>query len=62
MNRKHLQRKNLEECLLKYFEIESYRLAHRGKESIYEKLEKGELISSIEDGEEALLWVRGKKK
>lgn len=57
-----LTEKNLEECLLKYFEIESYRLAHRGKESIYEKLEKGELISSIEDGEEALLWVRGKKK
>lgn len=57
-----LTERRLNECLLKYFEIESYRLAYRGESSTYENLEKGELLACVDDGEEALLWVRGKKK
>ena len=57
-----LTEKKLNEYLLKDFEIETYRLAHRGEKSTYENFEKGQLLEQIDNGEEALLWIRGKKK
>lgn len=57
-----LTEKKLNECLLKHFEIETYRLAHRGEKDVYENFDKGQLLGHVDDGEQALLWVRGKKK
>lgn len=56
-----LTQEKLKNCLLNYFEIENYRLAYRGKENVYENMENGRLVQTIDD-EEAVLWVRGKKK
>lgn len=57
-----LTEENLREKLLKYFDIESYRLAYRGNSYEYENLENNCLIDSITNNQEAILWVRGKKK
>ena len=56
-----LTEEKLKKYLLSYFEIENYRLAYRGEENVYENMENGRLVQTIGD-EEAVLWVRGKKK
>ena len=56
-----LTEEKLKQYLLKYFEIDTYRLAYRGKKNVYENMENGRIVQDI-NGEEAVLWVRGKKK
>lgn len=57
----------LKEKLLKYFEIESYRLAYavepeRRFEDFYGNFKDGNLVKELDNNKEAILWVRGKRK
>lgn len=47
--------------VLKYFNIESYRLAYRGEGDVYENLRNGNLIYKLEQDKCAILWIRGTK-
>lgn len=54
-----LTEKRLWEVLLKYFEIESYRLAEKGQVSTYENFENNNLLDSVNEETEAILWIKG---
>lgn len=56
----------LNEKILKYFDIESYRLAYQVEEHLrynnfYGNFFDNNIIESLEDDKEAILWFRGKK-
>lgn len=55
-----LTEEKLKQYLLKYFEIDTYRLAYPGEKNVYENMEQGNLVEKIAD-EEAILWIRARK-
>lgn len=55
-----LTEEKLKQYLLKYFEIDTYRLAYPGEKNVYENMEQGNLVKKIAD-EEAVLWIRARK-
>lgn len=57
-----LTEKLLEQVLLKYFDIETYRLARKGKDSTYEEFLKNNLVDNLAAEEVGILWVRARKK
>lgn len=51
----------LQEKLLKYFEVQVYKMAYKGINSTYENMNNNNLVNKS-DGNEAVLWVRAVKK
>lgn len=52
----------LEEVLLKYFDVETYRLAHKIKGATYDDVLNNRVLQSLAPDEEGILWVRARKK
>ena len=52
----------LEKMLLRYFDIETYRLAHKIEGATYADFINNKLLDSLAPDEEGILWVRARKK
>lgn len=51
----------LKEHLLKYFKIDSYRMAFRDNKHTYRNMLNNQLISESDNGKPVVLWVKGEK-
>lgn len=52
----------LEEKLLRYFDVVSYKLGYRAESGTYENMLNGHFVESVSENETAILWVKGRKK
>lgn len=52
----------IQDKILQYFEIDSYRVACKNKEGTYLNMWNNDLVDSLKDNEMGVLWVRGRKK
>lgn len=51
----------IKNLLLRYFEVDSYRLAYKDEEKAYVNIMNNNLVCSLKDDKPAILWVKGRK-